>query len=203
MKLELYLRAIVSAKIRPYYIKEKCEICECEHDLELHHIELFSELLLNTLKQLNLDYKNDTREYEKEDLINIKEMLIGKHLLTGYLTLCAECHIEEHDSNRKEITNNHKKIVYMQKLRLKKDYQNKMFIKEELIPYLEEIVNKKLSKDNKKKFIDKVNHKKKGKQIRSYTKINEWFREENIKYRIIPKKSNDKRYWIIERVINH
>ena len=72
--------------------------------------------------------------------------------------------------------------------------------KTEVKNYLNKIINKKLIKEEQKELIDKVNIRVNGKQQKSYKKINEGLKNLNLNYVIMPKKSNNTRYWIVKKI---
>ena len=102
MKLEEYLRLDFASYLRPLLIKDKCEVCNSIEDLHLHHVYKFSSYLKRALKNLNLEYKEDIKEYESKDLRAIRDCMISKQLRGKYKTLCKECHDKEHSKIRKE-----------------------------------------------------------------------------------------------------
>ena len=71
MKLEAYLRSEVNQKIRPLFLKNKCEHCECTEDLHLHHQYEFFKIVDDVLNKLQLEMK-DTEEYTEYELYLIK-----------------------------------------------------------------------------------------------------------------------------------
>lgn len=72
--------------------------------------------------------------------------------------------------------------------------------KMELKEYLNQLVGKKLFKEEQKELINKIELKVNGKQQKSYNKLNEGLKMLKLPYIIIPKKSGNTRYWIIETV---
>lgn len=75
--------------------------------------------------------------------------------------------------------------------------QNKV---DELEKYLDSIVGKRLFKDEQKELIEKIDLKVNRRLQKSYDKLNDGLKMINLNYIIIPKKSNNKRYWIIEKI---
>lgn len=98
MTLEEYSRTKYYNYIRPLYIKNKCDICDSEENLELHHVKQFSELLKDTLKDLNLSYK-DFNLYSNTEIKNINNVMLGKQIKCKYKTLCSKCHDYIHTNN--------------------------------------------------------------------------------------------------------
>lgn len=97
MKLTIYNRTKFQNYIRPLFIKDKCECCEETENLELHHMKQFTELLTETVENdLKLQYIDDIEYYTKEELNNIKNIMLGKQLKIACITLCKECHQNIH-----------------------------------------------------------------------------------------------------------
>lgn len=91
MKLESYLRNDFANYLRPLLIKDKCSNCGDTNNLELHHEKQFSQLLEETLNILDLKHK-DTKDYTLKELELIKNIILGKQIQIGYITLCSNCH---------------------------------------------------------------------------------------------------------------
>lgn len=72
---------------------------------------------------------------------------------------------------------------------------------EELGEYLDKIIGKKLFKEEQRELIDKINVRVNGRQQKTYKKLNEGLNMLSLSYIILPKKSNNMRYWIIEKNI--
>jgi hypothetical protein len=94
MEIERYLRVRIVQKFNPLAIKETCEYCGKNQDLEVHHTYRFKDMLIDTLKELNIEYKKDTDEYSELDILNIVEKILGKHLYYNYKTVCYNCHMK-------------------------------------------------------------------------------------------------------------
>ena len=69
----------------------------------------------------------------------------------------------------------------------------------ELKEYLDSIIGKKLYKDEQKELIEKIDLKVNRRLQKSYDKLNDGLKMINLNYMILPKKSNNNRYWIVER----
>ena len=276
MKLEEYLRTEYSYYIRPLFIKDECELCGTDNNLELHHIQQFSELLKETLQLLHLEYKLDIEDYTKEELQQTSNVILGKQLKCEYLSLCTKCHDRVHKDNllftfsnrikinleiyktfkykvdekykNKRLSNDDKLFIineiaqkYRFPLRLltwqkakevlinncydvivdnkgtfidrDNNYKMKVQNKEQnqidninniIIPYIESVINTKLLKDEKKKFIINLNIRNNGRIQKSYRKINEWLLGNNIPFIITTKrmiKDDIKQtYWMINKL---
>lgn len=70
----------------------------------------------------------------------------------------------------------------------------------ELENYLEELIGKKLFKEEQVKLIQKIDVRVDGKQQKTYKKINMGLEMLRLNYMILPKKSNNLRYWIVEKI---
>ncbi|MEM5599216.1 hypothetical protein AAHB53_28100 [Niallia circulans] len=125
MELKGYLRTVIHEKVRPLLIKEICEQCESNNELHLHHVKLFSEMVDETLDDLNLDYK-DTTLYSEKELKNITNIILGIHLKYEYITLCSSCHKEIHAEEWNEICVNDKHKRYYNTQKLQKKLRKKL-----------------------------------------------------------------------------
>lgn len=92
-------------------------------------------------------------------------------------------------------------ITYMSDL-FDKNYRliDEEYEKENLEKYLDSIVGRKLYKEEQNELIDIIDLRVNGRQQRSYSKLNEGLKMINLPYIILPKKSNNKRYWIVEKI---
>lgn len=94
--LILKLRSDYSTKIRPLFIKDACESCGCEDNLELHHTKMFVEQFNETLDDLNI---NDKNFYDDNEIELIRTHMMGKQIKYKNITLCDRCHIKYHKEN--------------------------------------------------------------------------------------------------------
>ena len=90
--LAVYLRNTVWNKFIPLVKKDKCEVCGGTENLQVHHMYSFAQIIDDTLADLNLKRK-PVGEYSNLELKNIREKVMGKHLLYKYETLCKNCHL--------------------------------------------------------------------------------------------------------------
>jgi len=155
MELKMYLRTYIHNLIRPIYIKNQCEICQSENDLHLHHVKLFSEIVNETLNDLNLEYKN-TEDYTRTTLHIIRDIVLGKHLQIDYLTLCDNCHKDIHAHEKAIMCANDKHKQYFENRRIEKEIAKKLYVDNVLIPYLDTILGKKLFNDDQQKISDLI-----------------------------------------------
>jgi len=201
MNLIQFLRMDINNKWISLIKKDMCEVCSTKENLEVHHEIQFIELLNDVLKLLNLKYKEDINNYSVEELEKIRLILLGKHLDIKGITICQECHDNEH------IIKNLFKT--MKKLNQAKLYKNDIIL---LNNKLKELKGGKLFNGNKEEFKlflksliafqFKINHNSLGYKI-----INSKLEELCIPYYIISKKENSKKsefrgkyYWTILKI---
>lgn len=207
MKLELYLRNKLSSKIRPLFIKEQCEICGRGENLHLHHIHLFSEILKETLIELNLDYK-DTLEYTDTELSNISNIILGKHVSLQYITVCNICHRDEHKEDWGDIVNNEKRDDYYKMYWKTKEYKTKIYIENIIIPHLEKVKERQLLRPDQDILKEKFRGNGFGKRTHGINSIKEIMKENNIPFEIESgrdwttkdKKQIKYRYWLVNKL---
>lgn len=70
----------------------------------------------------------------------------------------------------------------------------------DLEEYIESILGQKLNKQNQNELINKIDLKVNGRIQKSYTKLNEGLSMIKLPYVILPKKSGNERYWIVEKI---
>lgn len=108
MKLDTYLRTVVSQNIFKYINLCKCEKCGSTINLEIHHKNLyFFEMVDKSLDDLGLPHYQDTEQYSDSELEKIAIYLLGLHLKSEYSILCSDCHTLFHKENVKR---RHRKI---------------------------------------------------------------------------------------------
>ncbi len=197
MLLEKYLRSLFNKHIRHLFIKSNCELCNSEINLQLHHVKSFKELQKETLDQLNLQI-NNTKEYTKIEMLNIKNVFLGKHLLINYYTLCHSCHTEHHkdlSSVARELTN---------KLKLTRQLK---YIEDTVLPYLKSNTNKKIMSEDKNILINILNLRdERGRDLKGINSINNFLGEYNINYKLVSKRTSKRingvvvpyKYWVIK-----
>lgn len=96
MNLREYLRKEWQLYVRQVLLKDKCEECGKTGHLHLHHdSDRFEDLLMETLRELNLKEK-DTDDYKQSELNHISNEMIGKQMKIKHRTLCEECHKKAH-----------------------------------------------------------------------------------------------------------
>jgi len=155
MKIEQYLRIILTNKFIPLVKKNKCEVCNSKKYLCVHHVKSFAEILKETLQELNLKFKDST-EYNEYELNLITNVVLGKHLGYEYLTLCKECHKSIHKELGGTYKLGGKFDLYIESIKLKKETQNKKEITN-VILYLKNKINKKLTKEENQELIKIMN----------------------------------------------
>jgi hypothetical protein len=129
MELRKYLRNDFSKYIRNKLIKDKCEYCGEMNDLHLHHVDMFAELLNETLDELDLK-ELDTHDYSNKELMLIKNVMLGKQMKIEYVTLCKDCHTKVHD----DIDKNNYYNPYGSYIQLNIQELNKLNLDYQLIP---------------------------------------------------------------------
>jgi len=206
MDLKQYLRSILANKLISLVKKNQCEVCNNKKNLEVHHIQRFSIILEETLRELNLECK-DTKDYIENQLSIITNIILGKHLQIEYLTLCKKCHANIHsleDGGTYNIGEGFK-LHYVKHYLIKAvNEKNKI---EELKKYLPTLINKLIFKEDKKLLINKISLRRDGKQMKSYDSFNAYFKENEIPYLISGERSAKRvkgkvisfRYW---KVVN-
>lgn len=135
METNLYLRQQFNNKIRPLFIKDKCEYCGEKENLELHHDDKhFVELINDTLELLGVEYKNDSNDYTSKELEMISLIMLGKQVKGKNVTVCQKCHDEIHS----EVG-----IKHILKIK-EKEQKSEEYVNSVLVPFLNSILNKKL-----------------------------------------------------------
>lgn len=180
MKLEEYLRNQYSNYIRPLYIKSYCESCGANDNLELHHIKQFSEILKETLEELNISYYDDIKAYTDNQIELINYVMLGKQLKADYVTLCNRCHMSEHNGKQNKIYYNIK--------RAEKKEQELKYIDTVIIPYLKSIVDNKLFKEDQQELIKVFDLKDSRNRLQKSPKLlNAYLEENKLQYVILNK----------------
>ena len=139
------LRTDFNINIRELKLKDKCEYCNSDENLEVHHKKSFADLLDKTLIMLELDIHSNEIDDSKYELV--KYVMRGKQLTSSYLTLCPNCHKQVHELG-------HYKARRLRNTRLGAKYR---INKEELEPYLNSIVGVMLDKEQQVELIEKIN----------------------------------------------
>lgn len=103
MRLKKLLRSDFENNIRSKLIKDRCEYCGDINNLHLHHVDMFKDLMKETLSELNLK-ELDTKEYNDSELTIIRDVMLGKQIKIKYITLCDKCHKKLH-SNDESVKN--------------------------------------------------------------------------------------------------
>lgn len=143
MELKQYLRTVIHNKVRPLFIEDKCETCGSDEDLHLHHVKFFKDIVEDVLDSLNLEYR-DTNDYSQDELNLIVDVVLGKHLQIKYLTLCKDCHKHTHEDDHVDFGNCSRHEEHYEQLDRAKEIKLNIYIEKVLLPYLENISNKKL-----------------------------------------------------------
>ena len=182
------LRTDFVVNIRELKLKDKCEYCGSDENLEVHHKKSFADLLDETLIMLGLDIHLKEIDSDKYELI--KYVMRGKQLTSSYLTLCPNCHKQVHELG-------HYKARRLRNTRLEARCRAN---KEELELYLDSIVDKKLYKEQQEELINRINLRVNGRQQRAISKMNKGLEMLGLNYIIISKKSGSTRCWIVNKI---
>ena len=137
------LRTDFATNIRELKLKDKCEFCNSDENLEVHHKKSFADLLDETLIMLGLDIHLKEIDNDKYELV--KHIMRGKQLTSAYLTLCPNCHKLVHEKGH----------IYARSERKPKS-NTKAEPSKELEEYLESLIGKRLYKEDKEELIKKV-----------------------------------------------
>lgn len=172
MKLSQYERTKFTEYIKPMYIKDKCEVCNGDYKLNLHHVDLFIQTLRQVVEdKLELDFIDDKSCYSGNQINDITAMMLGIQIQQSYLTLCEKCHKELHSKN---------KIKYVFDRYHKKD--KKKSYKKNIYKYLVKLIGTELYKEEQKEIIKILNLRDdKDRELKSFKKIKEYI---NKKYKL-------------------
>ena len=194
------LRVDYTNKIRPLLIKDKCEICGINEELELHHKTQFTLLLDKALEDLHIVIN----VMEEEELEKIRNYMLGLQLTNENITLCKHCHREGHRLNKESNRiRNEKQTIGISKRQLEKEHKRKIYEETVLKPYLESIVDKGLGKEEKVELIEKIDYRVDGHQKKSHSQLNSYLN--TLGYSVISKRKKVKingkweqvRQWIV------
>jgi hypothetical protein len=200
MKLELYIRSKTNQYLRDLIIKDKCEICNKDSDLELHHIKAFAVIMNECFDTLGYDRHDDTEKYTDIELLNITNWMLGAQLQSTYSTLCQKCHTDWHSEQGGFYKTTSKHEEYYKRKEIENKLKEIERCQNVIKPYLESVVGKKLYREEQMELIDIIDFRVDSKQQRSYSKLNYALREVlGLPYIIAPKRTNSARYWIVEK----
>lgn len=184
MDLNQYLRMMINDKVRPLFIKEKCEVCGDSNKLHLHHVKLFRDIIKETLADLNLEYK-DSNEYSDREIDMIVNIVLGKHLRIDYLTLCDECHKNTHKDDWKEVCVNDKHEAHYERLRQKKELERKIYMTETLTEHFKVNLGKEmLERKDREELIKLINARQNGRLLKSLEMLNNELEKYSIPFKI-------------------
>ncbi len=198
MNLDMYLRGHVAAKIRPLYIKSKCEHCNSTDDLHLHHVKPFVKIVDKVLNKFNLELK-DSEDYTEQERYLIVSCVLSEHLNGEYLTLCPQCHYNVHEGNKKRRASlsdaqkqRLKQIRLEQKEKLKQQKLDEL--NQQRVELIDQQLNLRLSSQEFKQLAEKLNFKRNRKLVKN--PIDEI---QELGYTIIKKRINGYDYKIITK----
>ena len=100
MELRQLLRNDFANYIRPLYLKDKCELCDCEENLHLHHNTHFRVLLDKVLQKLELE-EQEIEAYTTIELSLVRDLMLAEQVKINYVTCCASCHLDLHSGSFK------------------------------------------------------------------------------------------------------
>lgn len=191
--IEMFLRSKTQeflTKIK----KESCETCGKIDNLHVHHASRsFKDIVIEGHLLLKLNYPLE-REYTNEEKTLLKVIVRGLHYHEKYLTLCENCHIEEH-----------KKLRNLQKEDPTKIKTRRKQLKDIVIKFMK----RKLFKDKQEVFVEKIreylilNRESSKYQTLGFNHVGKILNE--IGYEIISKqdqtkgKTYNKTYWLISK----
>ena len=198
MNLDMYLRGHVATKIRPLYIKSKCEHCNSTNDLHLHHVKPFVKMVDKVLNKFNLELK-DSEDYTEQERYLIVSCVLSEHLNGEYLTLCPQCHHNVHERNKKRRASlsdaqkqRLKQIRLEQKEKLKQ--QKLDALKQQRVELIDQQLNVRLSSKEFKQLAEKLNFRRDGRMLKN--PLNEI---QDLGYKIIKKTIKGYDYKIITK----
>ena len=194
MNLDLYLRGHVANKIRPLYIKSKCEHCNSTDDLHLHHVKPFVKMVDKVLHKLNLELK-DSDDYTEQERYLIVSCVLSEHLNGEYLTLCPQCHHNVHEGNKKRRASlSDEQKQRLKQLRLEQKQQKLDALNQQRKELLDQHLDVKLSNEQFKTLTEKLNFRRDGKLVKNpFDEIRE------LGYEVNKKRIGNKRYKIITK----
>ena len=201
MKIDLYIRSKTSQYLRDLIIKDKCEVCNKDSDLELHHIKAFAVIMNECFESLGYDRHEDTESYTDTQLINIANWMLGAQLQSTYSTLCQTCHTDWHSERGGFYKTTNKFDEYYKRKEAEDKLKEIDRCKNVIKPYLKSILGKKLYREEQVQLANTIEFKVDGKKQKSYRKLNYALHEKfKLPYIITPKRTNSTRYWIIEKI---
>jgi len=198
LDLKGYERMKIKNIIKPIFMKEKCENCGINKNLELHHHTQFAKMLKETLDRLGYSYKSMTEDYTNEQLENITDMLLGIHIRSMFSTLCDECHSKIHTSG--------KLIIHY--LKEKKIKEENDLDRLKLNTIIDRFINTKMFKNEQIIFKELLNQlfnpPKRSHGSIGLKTINSFFKDNNINFFVLSKTETTRKsgnhkkvYWII------
>lgn len=213
MNIDAYIRSKTSQYLRDLIIKDKCEVCDKDSDLELHHIKAFAVIMNECFESLGYDRHEDIESYTDTQLINITNWMLGAQLQSTYSTLCQTCHTDWHSEQGGFYKTTNKFDEYYRKKEIEDKLKEINRCQNVIKPYLESIIGKKLYKEEQKELkevfkqnglnarttgINTINANMKDRDMPYILEIGKRksYRDENKKIK------KEKSHWILRRVKN-
>lgn len=108
--MKKHLRGIINNHWRPLVLKDRCEECGSNKNLELHHMDSFR-IFMN-----QYSVPEDKKFLSNEEIKYFEYLCLGYHLKeVKVLTLCNECHKNIHKIIGRTGIKNKRKIKFMPK----------------------------------------------------------------------------------------
>lgn len=169
-KINSKSRVYFNTEIKHMVKKDKCEFCNSKDNLEVHHKEPLSV----TTKKVIEQYK------DIKDISALTHIVNSKSIQKGFLTLCSECHLELHKEN-----DDFNKLMYDTRAmnRLKREKKHLVEVENKLKQMYDDNVVF-LSREDREPFIEFINYREDGKLRKSIDKLNNYFEQSGLKYRI-------------------
>ena len=95
--LRQLIRQKFNSRIKPVFIGDECERCGKKEGLQLHHCCFLHIITNNVINYLRIEEKDSLEEYDEETIYKVVSCIMFEHLKIRYKTLCAECHMKEHE----------------------------------------------------------------------------------------------------------
>lgn len=152
----------------------------------------------------------EKENYTRTELSNINNFITGSQIHSGFMTLCADCHTEEHikqgdigNISIEDFDNFHEQERQRKRIRL--EYE----LDKNIVPFLERNIGEKIIKPDIWTF--KSMFKKKEFQMRTQgiNAINSFLSDNNLKYKVVSKRTSKDvegknlsyTYWTIVKII--
>ena len=98
MDLDSFLKDHMEARIRPLYLRKKCESCDRTEGLDLYHVTPFIEIVDKVLNELQLEYK-DLDQYTSYEIQSLTLGVLAEHINNDFITFCSRCYLKRHEKD--------------------------------------------------------------------------------------------------------